>query len=97
MNEHEAQQIHAARKHSSQREAVVRAAIGEPGGLKHLLQRFAITIPEGENTALFLEHYESMDWEMDCQGCSKKSTTSFHKGRLLCPTCIDSAQDASGR
>jgi len=97
MNEHQAQQIHAARKHSSQREAVVRAAIGEPGGLKHLLQCFTITPPLGEDSEKFRTNMDAMDWEMPCDGCGTKSKTSLHDGRLLCPTCTESAPGASGR
>jgi len=97
MDEHQAQQIHAARKHSSQREAVVRAAIGEPGGLKHLLQCFTITPPLGEDSEMFRTNMDSMNWEMPCQECDDISRTELSAGRLLCPTCIESARDVSGR
>lgn len=96
LTEHQAKQLHAARIHSSQRESQVRAALGVKGGLKYLLPKFAITIPEGENTSLFLENYGSMDWEMDCQGCGNKSETSFCKGKLMCPSCIISAKCVDG-
>jgi len=97
LTEHQAKQLHAARKHSSMRESAIRAAIGVKGGLKHLLPEFTITIPEGEDTPKFREHYDGMEWEMACQRCTKKSSTSYHEGKLLCRSCIDYAQSASGR
>ncbi len=88
MNEHQAQQLHAARKHSSMREGQVRAALGEPGGLKHLLPQFTITIPEGEDTARFRDNMDKMDWSMPCDECRFILKTSLHKGRLLCTDCV---------
>ena len=93
MNEHQADQLHAARKHSGMREGQIRAALGEPGGLKHLLPQFTITIPEGEDTEQFRENYEELEWEMSCQGCGKHSKTSFCKGRLLCTACAPCVPD----
>lgn len=87
MNEHQAKQIHAARKHSSMRESAIRAAIGVPGGLKHLLPKFAITPPEGEDTTQFRENYGGMDWRMACDKCGFYMKTSLHKGKLLCIEC----------
>jgi len=97
MNEHQADQLHAARKHSGMREGQIRAALGLKGGLKHLLPQFTITIPEGENTDRFRENMDKMEWEMPCQECNKPSRTELTKGRLLCPTCTESARGVSGR